>query len=239
MLTRWTVLDGRGLSWRDVDKAYGILFAPGAEGKYREMLRNVPFDVEVVLTTGYDPTKSYRVEAEQRKSVILVLGVPLRSSGEIGPQGEWNSEKWSPTRVAAYTPFMLLHRLFDEANRFGGDALDSMTEYYTGAASEAAQMLTAETENEAYRRVLNSGVDTAAGRHNALGELDQVLADLFAKWCITGKIAFDPHDIHPDINRNSREGWGLVEARVRLLTFMRTFFPATVRHLREGRAYLI
>lgn len=99
--------------------------------------------------------------------MILVIGVQLRSPHEIGLHGEWNSEKWSPTRVSAYTPFMLLHRLFDEANRFGGDALDSMTEYYTGATSEAARLVTAETEGEAYRCLLNSGADTAAGRHKS------------------------------------------------------------------------
>lgn len=55
MLTKWTVLDGRGLSWRDMGKIHGILFSPGAEGKYREMLRNVPFAVEVVLQRDATP----------------------------------------------------------------------------------------------------------------------------------------------------------------------------------------
>jgi hypothetical protein len=114
---------------------------------------------------------------------------------------QWFPEplKWEENRMSPITPFMLLHRLFE-----GYDAYVSPTSHdwrnwasltwdELGGRSVYGESDRPRIAGLVAKDFVSAGVDTAAGRNIALGTTVNMLADLWAKWCITGRVAFDPY----------------------------------------------
>lgn len=202
----------------EVHSVYRILTGPRSEEYYKNAFRNVPFDVRVVLQhyTKRSYPAQFRDEAEA-KQVVLLVNMSLPLAFAVG-------EKYSPLRGARYTPFMLLHRVFDEVctgpkriiDRDLRDHIQDLVRTVFGVFPIHGQLpedtISTYDVNRWFpdypkRRgslwsvAASLGVDTAAGRNGACADGGQALADLFAKYCLTGKIAFNPSALPPGVSQ--------------------------------------
>lgn len=241
-----------GMSWRDVYREEVPLMAPNAEVRFREVLRNIPFNLSIaVVKRRYDSS-----DAEEQELTILRDGLEKKGRQErvfyaiLGVQSGGarveirNDKKWDPERVSPLTPFVVLHRLYEILPAvFPDDDLDldgGSWVFHPGAESE-----------EIRQRHMNlptwicSGVDTAAGRHHALDDHSQATADLFAKWCLTGKIAFNPEDVirlppHvPTTRRYEKDMQIHIETRIEWKAYIAKHFEKCAALLRGGGAWVL
>lgn len=232
-----------GMSWRDVPAPEAPLWAPNAETRFREVLRNVPFDLTVLVVR---PGTSEAVRQEVHRTVAQLrpegeaLGVFYAVTGSASRIQALSSDlpKWDEERISPMTPFVVLHRIYDVIDQTFpeenfSDDLDEDVFYGTSRLIRDAASRTS--------RVC-AGVDTAAGRHQALADDVQAMADLFAKWCITGRVAFDPHVIPepregfvktPKYMRDA-EKW--IQARVAAVPQIKKHFERIAARLRQGGA---
>lgn len=129
-----------------------------------------------------------------------------------------------PLRFASYTSFTCLHRLGDSARRLheqtGGSfrylkEMNLLAEALGGTAdwTELDRSRKQDFNNAA---IFSRGVDTAAGRLGLLIDPREAASDLFAKWLLTGKIAYIPA-----CSENEKE----VEARIRYKAYLEILFP--------------
>ena len=220
---------------RDVDRVGVPLISPHAERQFAQVLANVPFNLHVVVVPGIgmgaDPRISRIVQDLKWKgfdtgTFYAVCPVNKRRNRPDLP-------KWASDRSSPFTPFMVLHRIFDEEftqERVRQEFPVSWWVNIPGIRLEA---------------FASAGVDTAAGRNGALGDAQQMLADLWAKWCITGRIALDPKvcpagwDARP---RNEEEkelmrSW--VSQRVASVPRIKAIFEELALELMDGGARLI
>lgn len=214
----------------EVHSIYRILTGPRSEEYYKNAFRNVPFDIRVVVqlpATPEDPAR-YRAAVEA-KQVVLVVNRPLPLDFAVG-------EKYDRLHFARYTPFMLLHRVFDEVctgpkRIIDRDLRDHILEYmqHVFGLLSLPDTLPEDTISEHDVRrwfpdykgqrgglwsvAASLGVDTAAGRNGACGDGGQALADLFAKYCLTGKIAFNPYILPPGVSQEDFAGGNLHKLR--------------------------
>ena len=232
-----------GVSWRDVPSPEAPLWAPNAETRFREVLRNVPFDLTVVVVRPGTSEAVYqevhrtvaqlRPEGEARGVFYAVTGSAARTQGRAADLPKWDEERISPM-----TPFVVLHRIYDSVDptfpeeNFPDD-LDEDVFYGTSRLVRDAASRTS--------RVC-AGVDTAAGRHQALADDAQAMADLFAKWCITGRVAFDPRVIpepRAEFVKTMQylrdvEKW--IQTRVAAVPQIKAHFERIAARLRRGGA---
>jgi hypothetical protein len=199
----------------EVNSIYRILTGPRSEEYYANAFRNVPFDIRVVVLPPTTPTRYNEVRETQQ--VDLVVKTPLPLEYDTG-------EKYDPLHVARYTPFMLLHRVFDEvctgprriAGRDVRDHIQDLVRHVFGVfpihGSLPEDTISTYDVNRwfpdykwqkgsLWSVAASLGVDTAAGRNGACGDGGQALADLFAKYCLTGKIAFNPSTLPPGVSQ--------------------------------------
>lgn len=247
----------------NVHSIYHILLGPRAEEYYENAFRNVPFDVHVVLLL---PGQMEAREKEVRAAVAanqIVLAVHLDMHADFDA-----GKKYERDRFARFTPFVLLHRLFDEvynttlfeekralAKRFTDMGSNVFWGRYSGWGSPAEHDVSEDDLNvwfpghphnsdKAWMRCASLGVDTAAGRNGACLNGEQALADLFAKYCLTGKVAFDPYLLPPGVSREEFERgnsanikrlreW--VRVRVAGAAAMKEMFDELIAFLQKGR----
>ena len=268
----------------EVHSVFQILTGPRSEEYYEKAFRNVPFDIRVVVYRRSERKMNY-VEQEQEerqeqdmrsylataaldaKQVVLLLKLDERMGANVGT-------KYTPGRVARFTPFMLLHRLFDEVyDRLTNKGhelaarLRLVESTVLGSKPTPGTPETLEIQHEdeelwfpdstppnpiillrRWIRFASLGVDTAAGRNAACSDGDQALADLFAKYCLTGKVAFDPYVLPPGVTREEFErgdsqsikklrNW--MRVRVEGEKSMKGLFDEVIGILREGQLLLI
>ena len=276
----------------EVHSIYHILTGPRSEEYYEKAFRNVPFDIRVVVYRR-SARKMNRVEQEQQeeqedgqeyemwsylataardaKQVVLLLKLDVPMDAYVGT-------KYTPDKVARFTPFMLLHRLFDEVyDRLTNKGhelaarlrLVSFTVLGSSLPPGTPETLKIKREDEElwfpyypsapgswvslsapapWVRLASLGVDTAAGRNLACSSGGQALADLFAKYCLTGKVAFDPYVLPPGVTREEFErgdsqsikklrNW--MRVRVEGAKSMKGLFDEVIGFLREGQLLLI
>ena len=145
--------------------------------------------------------------AQKLNAVLLVVSVP----GRDGPQ---NEPRGSADRVSPYTPFVLLHRIGDFLRQVSSETTGALryrlglnkgmsTTVTAGELAKAGKYLRdikkkrllAHGDEDLYEVIgedpvlLSKGVDTAAGRMGVLVDVD---SDLFAKWLLTGRFAYNP-----------------------------------------------
>lgn len=238
------------VSWREVQRYQVPLFAPNAQERYRVALERLPFNLVIVLREArqlYGDETEPKEEREyidrlmeegQRKGILFVVEDIYRKRED---DADWEAPKWSPARMSPMTPFTILHRLFDEMMELGV-ARDSerLLQMLGGKETFAlAERVGYGDTKSVVRRLVNSGVDTAAGRNEGLTDSDQVLADLFAKWCITGKIAFDPTKLPPFVDPSWRESKEFVDIRRKAVPEVESLFSFIVARCKRGGVVLI
>jgi len=251
----------------NVHSIYHILLGPRAEEYYENAFRNVPFDVHVILLL---PGQMEGREKEIRAAVAanqIVLATHLEMPVDFDA-----GKKYEQYRFARFTPFVLLHRLFDEvynttlseekralATRFNDMGRNVFWGRYLGWGSPAEHDVSEDDLNvwfpghphnsaKAWMRCASLGVDTAAGRNDACLNGEQALADLFAKYCLTGKVAFDPYILPPGVSReefergNSASAKRLrewVRVRVAGAAAMKGLFDELIAFLQKGRVIYV
>jgi len=191
---------------------YAVLLQPGVSAKYEKVYTQVGLPLAVVIRhfreAGWGDHDAYyeRVDAEEREdrmyaerlnAIVLRVGIPERQGTPFyAAKGE---RRGSMRRTSPYTPFVVLHRL--------GDYLRD-----TNVPECAHLMLALLRAENNYEGNMSRGVDTAAGRMGVIH--DDYLSDLWAKWLLTGRLAYsatNPPPERDDENEDDPEA----EAKVR------------------------
>jgi hypothetical protein len=203
---------------KDMHKSLQPLLTTAAPERYKIYLKHVPLDLEVWVCgdnlCGLDPREIELVAARTRKTVIVAFP-------DSAPPHLRSKPKGDALHISPFTPFTLLHRLGDEL----GDKLRETK------LTDLMYVLTlARTgTTEAPGTLLSAGVDTETGRRSLFVDVGNVRADLFAKYLLTGKIAFDPYAL-PDPR--------LQQIRVAWRDALRNEFPRMVQYA-IGRVFPI
>ena len=200
-------------STKDVLPEYAPLLIPTAEAKYALVYSKVDLPIVVTLRperSGGGRVDTYETEKDEevaRRLNALVLSVALPSRNRrlqglsLGLRGHYD-------RGTPFTAFTLLHRIGDTEGlsylyyaaekdakvKSAMKAVDRALDKMEGAQGLHLFYNRDEYENlfETYwATVFSRGVDTAAGRLGALVH-EQALNDLFAKYLLTGRVAYDP-----------------------------------------------
>ena len=243
---------------RDVNRESVPLISPHAERRFGEILAKVPFNLHVVVIHDVSMDAYSRaiewvgVHNLNKKGVetrTFYAAVLVETEREIPRSPE--PAKWDVLRMSPITPFMVLHRLFEVY----GDHMEAVSDEWGDWVSSTWDDLGGQTVyGPRYRTgiaglvakdFVSAGVDTAAGRNIALGSTGDMLADLWAKWCITGRIAFDPR-AYParwnDAPRSAKDeaavsAW--IARRVAVAPSIEIEFKRAAAYLARGGAYLL
>jgi hypothetical protein len=216
--------DLSGMSPRQAREPAMVLVKPGAEAKYAEVYNRVGLPLAVALHpynpypnfAGADGYKAKVSRFENRRRIVaekrmankqmakrlnaIVLSTEVKGRGSEPFYASPQQQRGSTDRFSPYTPFVLLHRLGDVLTRGGTDSAREPGPFGT-AAEMIAELRWARGRwynNGKGREIdyLSRGVDTAAGR---MGVIDaDYLSDLWAKWLITGRVAYSPTNPPPE-----------------------------------------
>lgn len=191
--------DMSGMSPATAWEPLAALVKPGAEAKYAEVYNRVGLPLAVVLEWGGNLSRSTRFLAQQAESTqiakrlnAIVLSIPINKREHKPYYATPHQRRGSMFRISPYTPFVLLHRLGDMMAdevwrpRPGLLAVKEMQEELNDAQQE-------------WGGNLSRGVDTAAGRMGVLGR--DYLSDLWAKWLLTGRVAYSPTNPPPRVRK--------------------------------------
>lgn len=238
-----------GMSWRDVRRTDVPLMTSNAEVRFREVLRNIPFNLSIaVVKRKYEPgvveypeitTLRGELEKKGRQEKVFYAILAIMFGGV--PVETENTKKWDPERTSPTTPFNVLHRLYESLPAvFPDDDLDlDGGPWIFDPGKSSAEI----RKRHWVLPWFCSGVDTAAGRHHALDDAGQAIADLFAKWCLTGKIAFNPEDVirlPPDVPTTAtyeKDMQMFIDKRIKWKSFIAEHFERCAALLRGGGAW--
>lgn len=189
--------------------AYRVLTRDDSEDRYAQVLTKVDLPLYVFLPAPYKWVDS-KAEAQARKrakelslqhKAVVLLVEPLRPESAFLAMDQ---SVGSPFRASPFTPFILLHRIYDSVSLerslpepksdAAGYPLAELKMYVDDymrlfASAERSRRLSRDANPVASAKWASRGVDTAAGRLGALWRVE-VLSDLYAKWCLTGKLAY-------------------------------------------------
>lgn len=228
--------DTSGLNAATALEPYVPLVKQGSEDTYKKVYTRVDLPIAVAIRPpGWNGRKN-RAQllqnqeqdlalAERLGAVLLVTTVSARTKGERWYSAD-NQRRGSSDRLSPFTPFVLLHRLGDGLN---GESVLSPWRSLHPHLAEIAEDLSAlrrlersavGVDDEVETAILSRGVDTAAGRVGVLGT--DVLSDIFAKWLLTGRIAYDP--VHPPSDTKQEQ---------RYRDFLAAFLPRLMHAWRD------
>jgi hypothetical protein len=199
--------DASGIEPRRAKEPHAVLVKPGAEAKYAEVYNRVGLPLVVALHPdnpppySWEPDREARVaawgQAHTRRDVAdkqmakrlnaIVLSIEVKGRGSEPFYATPDQRRGSSDRLSPYTPFVLLHRLGDMV-RLNADhpAASKMVAELSWAAGRWRNVLYKGTSSS--DTYLSRGVDTAAGRMGVID--DDYLSDLWAKWLLTGRVAY-------------------------------------------------
>ena len=204
--------DLSGMSPRQAREPLMVLVKPGAEARYAEVYNRVGLPLAVVLHPagsypwfGPEPDQQAQADAAfehrlaeevaaekqtAKRLNAIVLSVTVEGRLSAPYYATPDQRRGSTERFSPHTPFVLLHRLGDVLMRGGRTAASKMVTELRREARRRA--------NKKRRRIdyLSRGVDTAAGRMGVIDE--DYLSDLWAKWLITGRVAYSPTNPPPE-----------------------------------------
>ena len=209
--------DLSGMSSREVSEPETVLVKPGAAAKYAEVYNRVGLPLAVVLHPANPYTKEPRASeqlvkkewkrqtaqaqqiAKRLKAIVLSCSLTRRDNV---PFYTWpNQRRGSTNRRSLYSPFVLLHRLGDTLRNetYEPDHAERHRKPLLLAAKllrrlSAADWLWFSTSGNRGSR--SRGVDTAAGRMGVIDE--DYLSDLWAKWLLTGRVAYSATNPPPE-----------------------------------------
>lgn len=207
-----------------VARPFRPLMTPRSPELYMEKMKGVPFNLQILIgeDEGYEDDEDYiplrdRAQdlAEQTGHHVAFIDInaAFASAGD--------EERGHPNRVSPYTPFTVLHRIFDSLLVGSGPSLSyvlapdcgAVYDQFDAAVGGAEMQVFALTQllhpsrprvgettsRDVARRLTSAGVGTAAGRMHAFDEPEQVAADLFALKALTGRWGYDPSAL-PDMS---------------------------------------
>jgi hypothetical protein len=194
-----------------------VMLKPNARDTFLHEYRNTALPIAIALrptARHAGDTYSHLALAKKLNSLLVVVRVRERSeySEPVGKRGEID-------RISPYTPFVVLHRVGDQLRNQaklrkavgpGGVSLDNEVYALVTELDNAEHLLYArlagltpeqykalhpwdEARKALFRvqwEIFSRGVDTAAGRMGVIA--DDYMSDLFAKYVLTGKVAYDP-----------------------------------------------
>ena len=141
-------------------------------------------------------------------AIVLSVSVPAREGSPFYRRR--GQARGDMTRTSPYTPFVLLHRL--------GDALRNRN---IPECSHLTRALDSAEGN--YGGNMSRGVDTAAGRMGVVH--NDYLSDLWAKWLLTGRLAYSTTNPPPDENLDEDDQ----EAEARFRNIVSEYAPQIFR----------
>ena len=250
-----------GRSAGSVARPFRPLMTPRSPEFYMEKMKGVPFNLQILIgeDESYEDDEDYislrdRAQdlAEQTGHHVAIIDInaAFASAGD--------EERGHPNRVSPYTPFTVLHRIFDSLLVGSGPSLSYVLAPDCGLVYDqfdeavgGVEMKTYELTNklvhplrlyeggsirrDVARRLTSAGVGTAAGRMHAFDDPEQVAADLFALKALTGRWGYDPSAL-PDMSGMPYElkSWPpeLLQSRKDLNAAARKFIYCLVEGLR-------
>ena len=198
------------------------LVKPGARETFEHGYRNVPVPIAVALRpyawgsngvfAGEDRARQGMAEraedlalANKLNSLLIVM--PIDERNAAGKIYRASGKRGSVNRISPFTLFVILHRLGDRLATDQFDRISNVLPRDPEALRLLMELQRAENdlrdslivgedeagidaEDLAEKVIYSRGVDTAAGRLGAAGQ--DYMSDLFAKYLLTGKVAYDP-----------------------------------------------
>ena len=159
-------------------RAEATFRSPAYERMWRDALTRTGIKFRVYVGYPWEQMPEFRKNmraidraAKKNGEIVLVVGMTPDYIREESRTGV----RGTPRRLSRPTPFMLLHNLAEDVfYKFG--------------------------ENYEVADIDPSLVDTWAGRHGALTDKFNGMADLFAKYVVTGKLAYSgPNAFHAQL----------------------------------------
>ena len=209
-------------SVRDLHRVSRGLYSSRAEQIYGKRLRTARLPLYVVVADLQPGTSATRVydrteELAAEGYTVLLVARPLERAFGLHPEHPaLKIGRGEPGRIAAMTPFTLLHRMGDvmRNERWSSTLMRDITwmndKWRTGWLDGSVFGVDYKDKSREEEAVMAStGVDTVAGRNGWLSSAGEAVSDLWAKYLLTGGIAYDP-DAQP-----SGGHWGPKEMSVR------------------------
>jgi hypothetical protein len=214
-----------------------------------EAYAKVPTNIIVVYGPRPTHEKSRKNLADlalQHDAIVLHVWSSAKGAGARPYYADYLQKQGSSFRTTPFTPFALLHRLgdaildkwwdtnnkpmfyaFDKTQRDYHEAANQMWERACDARNPAGME---RARSLLYNEHKMAGINTAAGRLYAFDDWDQAMCDLFAKYLITGKIAYNPPEsLYPFVNKYYAEIAGhLPELIQKMVSYLR---PGSVFNL--------
>jgi hypothetical protein len=194
------------LTSKDVWEPYAPLLLAKAEEKYAKAYEKVGLNIIVYFGDAY--LEELSALARKHNAVVICVCEKGRYSAASPFYQQASEQRGEPTRIAPFTPFVLLHRLGDklqtgwhgssaiqEALMLAGVLWNDTAILLTGRPPTTPEKIAQRAEMLRAGPTLENmiaGVDTAAGRMGVLQDTSQMVSDLFAKYLLTGKIAYSP-----------------------------------------------
>jgi hypothetical protein len=226
---------------KDIWEPLVPLMLSTAEDQFKKAYSKTALNFIVYIGSQYDD--DLIPLAQDKNAVVLYVSDYRRQPNEPRYYTQGDQKRGSVTRTTPFTPFTMLHRLGDRLQaryciekierslipikdlwQFYNYRLSGREEMGPFAIEQAREML-----KEGPPLVnLNAGVDTQAGRMNILSDWSQMVSDVFAKYLLTGKMAYDPPT-------SKCEHWNKYYDRMR--EWIPVAVMAMVDSLRPGRVY--
>ena len=222
--------DRSGLTSKQAQEPYALLLQPGAKERYAEVYNRVGLPLAVDLSPEYTylglrPRKvAYQAQehAKRVNAIVLSVSVPAREgSAFYRRHGEARGDM---TRTSPYTPFVLLHRLGDALRNINIPECSHLTKALDSAESN-------------YDGNMSRGVDTAAGRMGVVH--NDHLSDLWAKWLLTGRLAYSATNPPPDENLNDDDPGAEARFRNMVAEYAPQIFRSWYEYLMKKKPMVI
>jgi hypothetical protein len=240
-------------SFRNVPVPIAIAIRP-PDWKGQEGMRLLAYrDMRVLHPAEQRALKDYEDDfalAKKLNSLVLVTEA-WRRGGENFSAFLAN-QKRERDKVSPYTPFVMLHRLGDilrDVSTRGSSSFDGVFQDLNDAENElhyrvadqfrsakarerrhvaggASKQLDDESNfvQDVVAEIFSRGVDTAAGRMGTIGS--DYMSDLFAKYLLTGEIAYSPTNPPPTYD-------GEVEFRQKVADIAPVLFQTYVQMIKQ------
>jgi hypothetical protein len=223
----------------EIDRATRPLFSPNAARVYTEKLKSVPLDLYVLVgkDTPDGAVRQHAEELAEAGNTVLWVDATFFDLLGSGSREVLNRPRGAYSRISPMSPFTLLHRMGDIISESRREETSSLTaplqaikyKHFPGLPLPPA----GSKPSVLFRhRASSPGVDTEAGRNAWIPVPTEAVSELWAKYLLTGRIAYDPNATLPGDSWTPEE----LEARKEFLRRLNIVFPIRLS-LSRGRIF--